>query len=161
LPKLFFPTVVIATDSFKAFISMLVVGIFLFYSGFFINPAYITLPLLLLVQLLFIMAIGYILAAITPYFPDLSIIVSLVLRAMFFLSGIFYDPQRIPEEYLTLFFMNPMARFINDYRGILMDGRLPEIEPLLILGLISLLIIFLTNFFITRHETEYPRIVSQ
>ena len=125
------------------------------------NQAYLALPFLFLTQFLMIMATGYFLSAVVPFLPDLSILVTLLLRMVWFLSGVFFDPQNISEAKRELFFLNPMARLINDYRGILMHQRWPEITPLLWISMISILLIISTTGFIKRHDTVYPRIVTQ
>jgi lipopolysaccharide transport system permease protein len=161
LPKLIFPTVFILTDTLKTIIVALIVCLVLFATGFYPNQAYLALPLLFLTQFLMIMATGYFLSAIVPFFPDLNILVTLLLRMLWFLSGVFFDPQNISAAKRELFFLNPMARLINDYRGVLMHQRWPDITPLLWISMISILLIISTTGFIKRHDTVYPRIVTQ
>jgi lipopolysaccharide transport system permease protein len=162
LPKIIFPTIFIITDTFKACIASGIILVFLLGSGFSPNPAYLALPLLIAVQLLLITAVGYCLAAVVPYLPDLGILISHLLRMLFFLSGIFWDPNNIiSETYRELFFLNPMARLINDYRGILLHERLPEPVPLLIIAIISVMVIVAAARFIRIRDTHYPRIVNQ
>ena len=161
LPKVIFPTVLILTDTFKAAIVSVIVSILLFLTGFPPNQTYLALPLLLTTQLLFIMAVGFGLAAIVPFFPDLSILVSLLLRMLYFLSGVFFDPRNISGHKRELFFLNPMARLIDGYRGIFLHHRWPEAMPLLLISIISVLIIYLAAVFIKSKDTIYPRIVSQ
>lgn len=161
LPKIIFPTVFILTDSFKAAIVCLLVCLLLFLTGYLPNQAYFALPFLILTQLLLILAVGYFLSAIVPFFPDLGILINLFLRLLWFLSGIFFDPQNISEAKRELFFLNPMARLINDYRGVLMHQRWPELMPLMWISILSVLMIFLATGFIKRRDTLYPRIVAQ
>ena len=161
LPKIIFPTVFILTDTFKAFIVTMLIFILLFSTGFLPNQAYLALPLLLTTQFLLIMAVGYVLAAAVPFFPDLSILVSLLLRMLWFLSGVFFDPRKISENKQEIFFLNPMARLIDGYRGILLHERWPELMPLILVSLISIVIINLAYGFIKRNDTLYPRIVAR
>lgn len=161
LPKVIFPTVVILRDTFKAGIAMLMVWGFVVASGFPPNTAYHALPVILLTQLLLVAAVGYVLAAAVPFVPDLTFLVTLILRMVFFLSGVFFSPERIPPEYQTYFFLNPVARLIDDYRGVLLHGQWPEWEPLLVIALASLLVILFAVRLMRRFETSYPRILSR
>jgi lipopolysaccharide transport system permease protein len=161
LPKLIFPTVFILTDTFKTIIVAVIVSFVLIATGFHPNQAYLALPILFLTQFLMITAVGYFLAAIVPFFPDLSILINLLLRMLWFLSGVFFDPKNISEAKQRLFFINPMARLINDYRGILMHQRWPEIFPLVLISIFSILLIIITTDFIRRYDKIYPRIVTQ
>lgn len=161
ISKIFFPTVVIATDTFKAMIAFAVVFIFVLSGEFGVTSSYLSLPFLFLVQILFITAVGFTFAAITPFFPDFMIITSHILRLVFFLSGIFFNPQNIPEPQRSWLFLNPAARLIEDYRGVILYGTWPESAPLLTLGLISICWIVLVCFILNRYDTKYPRIVAQ
>lgn len=160
IPKIFFPSVVIITDTFKALVTFGVVFSFLLFSGLAPNKAYAALPLLFLVQVLIIMAVGYLFAAITPFFPDFMLIVSHILRLIFYLSGIFYDPRHIPEPYRSLFFVNPLALLVSYYRGVLLEGLYPDLFSLFILGLLSLLLVILVARFLCRYDTIYPRVIA-
>jgi lipopolysaccharide transport system permease protein len=159
LPKIIFPTVHIVTDSFKALIVLLLVIIFLVFTGFPINKTYVVIPFIAFIQVLLIMAVGYSLGAIVPYFPDLTIIIGLFLRIMFYLSGIFYDPSTISEDKRALLFLNPMAKIIDTYRGVLMHQAWPDPYPLIKIGLVSVFIIIGASTFIKRNDTIYPKIV--
>lgn len=162
LPKIIFPTVFILTDTFKAIISAGLILILVIMSGFIPSLAYFALPALMVVQLLLIMAIGYSLAAVVPYFPDLGILISHLLRMFFFLSGIFWDPNNISNVlHRRLFFLNPIALLINDYRGILLHAKWPNPMPLLVISAVSTFIIAAASQFIHNRDTLYPRIISQ
>jgi ABC-type polysaccharide/polyol phosphate export permease len=43
--------------------------------------------------------------------------VDLILRAAFFLSGVFFGAEHIPPEYLDIFLMNPVAVYIEMARA--------------------------------------------
>jgi lipopolysaccharide transport system permease protein len=162
LPKIVFPTVFILTDTFKAIISAGLILFLLIISGFLPNVAYFALPALLVVQLLLIMAVGYSLSALVPYVPDLGILISHLLRMLFFLSGIFWNPDIIASDnHRTLFFMNPMALLIHDYREVLLHGRWPEPMPLITVTTIAIAIIAGASHFIHIKEAIYPRIINQ
>jgi len=160
LPKFIFPTVVVLRDSFKEGIALVVVVAFVILSGFPPGAAYHALPLIVLTQMLFVAAVGFLLAAVVPFLPDLTFLVSVVVRVVFFVSGIFFSPERIPEAYRGYFLLNPMARLIEDYRGVLLHGRWPEPVPLLVIALVSVLVILAVARFMRRFETAYPRILS-
>lgn len=161
LPKIIFPSVYLLTDTFKAAIVAVLVLILLFSTGYPPNPAYLALPILLITQFLLITAVGYTLAAIVPFFPDLGILVNLLLRMLWFLSGIFFNPRSISEAKRDLFFMNPMARLIDNYRGIFLHQEFPKLKPLLVIACLSIIVIHLASNFISRRDTLYPRIVAQ
>jgi lipopolysaccharide transport system permease protein len=161
IPKLFFPLVEIGTNTFKAAVSGILLMVFLAATGFHVAPVHGLLPVILLGQLVFISAVGFVLAAITPYIPDFRFLVTLSMRGIFFLSAIFYSPERFPENARPFFMLNPMAVFIDAYREIILHQRWPHyLGHIAVWTLISMLMIILVVRFVARRETKYPRIVS-
>ena len=161
IPKFVFPIIVICTDTFKFLIVFTIIITFVNIYGLSAGGTYIILPLLLITQLLLIVATGTLFAAITPFFPDVSIILSHMLHLMFFCSGIFYEGRSLPVDYRFWFYLNPMARLIESYRDILMYNRLPDLGPLMVILLVSVALIIIALRFIQHHDKTYPRIVLQ
>jgi lipopolysaccharide transport system permease protein len=161
LPKAVFPLTVVCTDTFKFLIVFLIVIFYLWISGFPIGAAYLALPLLLITQLTLIVALGLFFAAIVPFIPDMDILLENSLRIVFFLSGIFFDPRKLSVERQSIFFLNPMAFLINEFRNVMMEGQFHHYKQLLIILMASLLGILIANRIISRFDKIYPRVVAQ
>ncbi len=159
LPKTVFPSVIILMDMFKFLIVFCLIIIFLWIYGFGINITYLALPPLLVVQLLFITALTWFIAAIIPFVPDLRFFVQAALQLVFFLSGIFFSPSGIPENLRKYFYFNPMANLIEDYRNILMHNQWPDWGALGIIAALSLVGIYLSGKLIAHNDYIYPRII--
>ena len=158
IPKAVFPLVVILTDLFKFVVVLMILLIFLWLYGFGINAAYLAFPLVLIVQLILITGITFILAGIVPFFPDFKILMNHVLQLLFYVSGIFFSSEIIPDKYLFYFYINPMATIIEAYRDILMYGQLPDSRSLLIIGLFGGFVLIIANIFLYYNEHKYPKL---
>jgi len=161
LPKIVFPLIVICTDTFKFVIAFSLIVLYINVYGLTLSTAYIVLPFLLCVQLLLIMAIGIIFSSITPFLPDFALFVSYPLRMMFFMSGIFYDISRIPENYQFLFLYNPMARLIQGYREILIRNEIPDLGVLLVIASLAFIGVLAGASLLSRLDKEIPRALAQ
>ena len=161
IPKFIFPVIVICKDTFKFFIVFSIVVIFVNFYGITASSTYMYIPFLLIAQLILILATGLMFAAITPFFPDIFIIISHALHLMFFCSGVLYDGRSLPESFQFWFYLNPMARFIEAYRDILMNNRLPDLVPFGVIVVTSIFLIIFVFKFIQHHDKSYPRIVLQ
>ncbi|WP_165903345.1 ABC transporter permease [Thiobaca trueperi] len=161
VPKLVFPLVTFLTDLTKFAVVLCVLLLFLLISGYSPSASWLALPLVLLTQLLLCMALGLVLAAIVPYLPDLKLLVGHLLHLQFFLSGVFYSANDIPEPYRFWFFLNPMASLIHDYHVILLKGGWPHWGRLTVIALLSLLVLTLATILIQRLDQVYPRLVRQ
>jgi lipopolysaccharide transport system permease protein len=131
------------------------------FFGFGVGAAYLALPLILGAQILFTVALTYLLAAIIPFLPDLKYLVQTILRLVFFLTGIFFDGSKIPEQYQPYFYANPMAILIEDYRNILMHNLWPDWNALAIICMFSAIGVYVASGLIRRFDYIYPRVIMQ
>jgi lipopolysaccharide transport system permease protein len=126
LPKYVLPVISIFSSSWKFLFLFLLLLFFLCCSGHFPNPAYVALPLVLLLEFMAIIAFTLPLALIMPYFPDARITVEAFLRCGMLISGMFFSVSQVPEQYRFYFHLNPLADLIEAYRAILIDGQWPR-----------------------------------
>jgi lipopolysaccharide transport system permease protein len=89
LPKIVFPLTNIAVNTFKFLIVIFLFLIFLIFTDIQPSLTWMLLPVLILTQLLLIMSVTCLLAALMPFFPDLRAILDNILLMLFFLSGVF------------------------------------------------------------------------
>ena len=93
----------------------------------------IWLPVVLLVQVIFITGVGLILTTVNVFYRDMQIIMEVVMLAWFFLTPIVYPIETVPETAALLgatldlrrllYIVNPMASIISSYRDVLYWGR--------------------------------------
>lgn len=158
IPKVVFPLVVIFTDMFKFSVVLAVLLIFLWVYGFPITIFYLAFPFVLLVQFILITGATFFLSGIVPFFPDLKIMVNHVLQLLFFVSGIIFSIDIIPEQYKIYFYINPIANIIQAYRDVLMYQRWPEWIPLLSIAGFSVVLLCLSYLFLAYNEHRYPKL---
>lgn len=126
LPKYIFPLVSIFVNTWKFLCVSVVVMIAAAAFGYLPNKHYIYLPLLLILQLILITGVTLPLSIGATLMNDLLTVVSSVFRLFFFLSGIFFSVEHVPENLKSWFFANPMAVFINSYRDVIVRNQAPD-----------------------------------
>jgi ABC-type polysaccharide/polyol phosphate export permease len=86
---------------------------------------------------------------------DTTMIIDISLRALFFLSGVFYSAAYIPEEYLGYHLLNPIAAYIEICRAAVLND-LSYISPLIIARCIgmSLLIYAIGSGVFNRYQNR-------
>jgi ABC-type polysaccharide/polyol phosphate export permease len=86
---------------------------------------------------------------------------NIVLKLMFYLSGIFYSiGTRLPIPYNRYFLKgNPAALVIDSFRKILLEGINPDYRWLLIWLLIGLLFTVIGISTIHKHENSYAKVI--
>lgn len=124
LPKVVFPLVTVITSSFRFAIVFVILLLFLLGTGAPFTVAWLVdLPMLLILQGLFMLGLAMTIAAIVPFIPDLKFLVDNSLLLLFFLSGIFFRFDSVPDSLRPYFDINPIGVLIHNYREILIYGR--------------------------------------
>lgn len=126
IAKFVFPVVSVLANSWKFFCVFLVLLLAANLLGFFIGPAYLWLPVILVVELIFILGVTVPLAIVVTYMPDFVTLLSSVLRLLFFLSGIFFAVDRVPERLQEIFLANPVALMMIAFRDVILYGVSPN-----------------------------------
>jgi ABC-type polysaccharide/polyol phosphate export permease len=70
----------------------------------------------MLAQYVLLIGISWLTGSIQPFFPDVSYIITIVMRVLFFMTPIFWSLDTIPPEYARIINLNPLAYIVNGYR---------------------------------------------
>lgn len=162
ISKLFFPLVVICQDSVKSLAVFLLMFTLAFFMGGEPTVAWLTLPLLMIVQLLFIMVVAISCAMLVPFLPDMRFIISTFLMMMMFASGIFYTyTDVLLPSHQQIFLLNPLASLITSYRAVLIDGAFPDFIRLAGISVSCLCCLFIITVVMRKIDHIYPRLVVE
>jgi len=159
IPKLVFPGMVVTTSTLKFLIVFMLLVAFLLITGKSPSVAWLSIPLLMGVQLLMMLAIGSILASIVPFLPDLKLIIDNGMMLLFFLSGVFFDISSVSSEMKAYLYLNPIVGIIENYRSVLLEGAWPDWLFLGKILLASLLGIAVGWFLLQRFDRIYAKVI--
>ena len=152
LPKSLFPISFTLTQLFNFAFGFVVIAAFL--AWFRVMPGWeiVFLPLLIIIQTTFLLAIGMILAYVTVFVRDIENVLTYVTRAFFYASPIIWEGGRLPPEYGWAVTYNPIAVIVTSYRDILMYDSLPNFLGLGIIFAVSLAVIVYMLWYYSRNE---------
>ncbi len=135
--KVYFPNEILplaaVTSMFISFLLtlLILIPILIIFGYPWLSPNLLLLPFLLALLLLFLTALGLLLATASVFFRDVEHIIGVLVSAWFFVTPILY-PESLLENLATqhprlvlLLNLNPLAGWFITYRTILLDGRLP------------------------------------
>ena len=125
VPKYVFPAVVLLKNTTKFSIVLCILILFLLVYGIAPSPSWLAAAPVLAVGGALVAGISLLVASITPFVPDLRVLLDNGLRAMLFMSGIFYDIDSFETPYQAVFQLNPVAVLIDNLRTVLLDGQAP------------------------------------
>lgn len=115
-----------ATSMIDKFFGLGALAIVLLIFGQALHWTLLALPLIMLLQLLFVLGLTYLMAVLGTYAPDVGEITRPVIRGMFFVTPILWPPERLPENLRWVQDYNPLAYLVNAYRQVILYGELPH-----------------------------------
>lgn len=146
---------------FRMIISTLLIGVLLLF--YKVNIGLTILYFIPLTVILFILTLGVsiFLSHFGVFVEDLANVINILLRLMFYLSGIFYSiSTRIPAPYNMLMLrLNPIAYLIEDYRNVLLHNTLPNFSLMLYWLIISVIIVLLSAKLMYKYENSYVKVI--
>ncbi len=89
------------------------------------------LPLLVALQLPFTLGVSYLSAIVGTYMPDVRNTLRVFVRGMFFITPIVWSADRVPAHLRFLVDYNPLAFLVGAYRGLILEGQLPDLQAAL------------------------------
>ena len=119
------------------------------FTGGGVNRYWIILPLVWLLEILFVLGLALIFSALNVYTRDVRYVVESVNVVLFWLVPIFYPLSRIPTEFREIYQYNPVAALVLAMQRILVEGVYPQTSLLLKLAASSLLV-FVLGFIVFR-----------
>lgn len=120
------PTVVVLSNFVNFLLSLPILLLFSLVSGFKIRFALLTLPLVVIVQMIFTLGLALMFSAICVHFRDIQHILANVLTLWFFVTPVIYRVADIPEKWRFTVLLNPIAPLMVAYQDIIYYGRSPD-----------------------------------
>ena len=119
------------------------------------GPVILTLPFVMILQVLFTTGLAWLLAVFAVYLRDVRQVVGLGLTLWMFLTPIVYQAALVPPEYRWVLDLNPMTTIVAAYRGALLENRLPALEPLLVFAAVSMVVFIAGHWVFTRAKPAF------
>ena len=125
VPRTAPPIVSVLTDGLDYLAALPVLALFLLFTTGIPLTA-VLLPIVLAVQLLLTLGIGFALCTANVHVRDVRHAVAVVLMVGFYATPILYHRQLVPEQFQLLVDLNPMTHLIAFQRTVLIAGDLPN-----------------------------------
>lgn len=107
------------------------------------RPTLLLLPIPIFYVFLFSTGLGFLLAAATMFFRDISHFYGVFVMAWTYFTPIFYPETILPETAMEIMQFNPMYHYVNYMRELVLYGTFPEMRENLLCFLFGIgLIVF-------------------
>jgi lipopolysaccharide transport system permease protein len=143
VPREIVPIATILGNSIHLLIQIGLLLTFALAYGCGVNRYWLWLPVVWVMEILFVCGLALISAAINVYIRDTRYIVESANTLLFWIVPIFYSFNRVPQEYREIYQLNPVAALVLALRNILLEGTPPPGTLLIKLCTSSLLMMFI------------------
>lgn len=157
LSKIYFPRLILPLSAalgvlLDFFIGLGVLFGLLFYYGMVPAWTLVLLPVLLLVLLLTGLGVGTFLAALAVQYRDVQYAMSLVVRVLIYSAPVVYSMALVPEEWRSVYALNPLVGVIESMRAIFLHTRPMPWDYLATGGGIAIILFLAGTLYFRRSE---------
>lgn len=163
LPKFVLLIEKIGVNGFKMLVSFVLVAIFMVIYKVPITWNILWFLPILITVIVFTFGVCTIMMHVGVFIEDMSNVVTIVLRLVFYLTGVFYDlSTRVTNVvYRTILLdLNPLANFIYNMRNVLIYSSSPVGMWTLIWFIVGLLLCILGINVIYKYENTYVKVMK-
>lgn len=124
-PAHLLPVVSVVTNLINFLLSLPLLFIFMWLGGVPVHATAILLPVVIIVQFMFLQGLVVGLSSLNVHLRDVQHLVGNILTLLFFMCPIVYASTVVPDKYRYTLLLNPFALFTMSYHKILLDGEVP------------------------------------
>jgi ABC-2 type transport system permease protein len=155
LPKSVFALAALGTGLVNLLLALVAYAVISLVLGVPPSWSWLLLPIPVLAVGLFALGVALALSAAAVYFADVMPTYEVLLTAWLYLTPVIYPLGLLPESMQGWLRWNPMLWFVQSFRAVLYDGRLPDAVTLAITFGIGLAMVVLGWWIFTRKAREY------
>lgn len=151
--------VAVITTGVNFLLSLPLLIIFMIIAGVPLTPALAALPLLLLLQFVFLTGAVLVLASLNVFYRDVQHLTANVLNFLFFLSPIIYPADVVPQKFRFTLELNPLAQFTIAYHQIFLEGTVPSAQAFGYLGLWAAIALMAGSMVYSKFRESFAELV--
>ena len=168
-PREVLPLAIVLSNLVHFMLALVVLFAMILLTGTPLTHWVLLLPLLIAIQFVFTMGLGFFLAAINVHFRDTAPIMDVLMLAWFFLTPVVYSTDSIPEIRMMFgyavpvqrlaYILNPMASLVASYRVILYNGAPPD-PAFLLRTVVTAIVCFVLGYvFFLRNSRNFGEVL--
>lgn len=162
-PREILPISSITINLINFVLSLVMVYVFSSFNRVSLFPNLIWLPLIIFIQLIFIIGLSLILTGINTVYRDTQFILVVIFLIWFAVTPIVYSFEMVknllPQSLLFLYEVNPLTGIICAYQSIFFYGCIPNLQLLFLSFLMAILFFILGFLSFHYYEDKFMDII--
>lgn len=149
-PREVFPLAALIVAGFDTAVSLLGLAVLFVATGFMPRVTAVWVPLLLVIQVAFTLAVTLVVSSVLVYVRDLKHALAIILQVGLFATPVAYGIDKISRSSRFLYStVNPLAPVIEGYRRTILYGKAPEWTTL-VAGAASSMVLLLGGYLLFK-----------
>lgn len=150
------PLVSVLTNLANFLFAIPLLIIFMLFHGIYLGVSIVLLPVIILIELIFLFGLGLALSSLNVRYRDVQHILGNFLNLWFFLCPIIYPEDRVPKVVL---YLNPIAMYTNMYRKVFIYNQFPDAKIVLLCICVATLVLFIGNAIFSYYREDFAELV--
>ncbi|MBD1383009.1 ABC transporter permease [Metabacillus arenae] len=155
IPKFLLPLTQSIVNFTKFIFGLVILFPMIFIFNIKLTFHFFEIIIIIFVNFLFLYGCSLLVAHYGVFFKDMKNLLTHIIRLWFYVSPGLYSLDMIPESVRFIWWLNPFTTFFESYRNVIMYESSPLYGPLLILGLISLGLIYFGLAKLNKYDKTY------
>ncbi|MBS5755705.1 MAG: ABC transporter permease [Veillonella sp.] len=155
IPKIMFPLSRVLSGCINLLFSIPALVIICLVTGQPLSIEMVSFILPLILFFFFVLGVGLILGTIVVFFRDIYHLYGILLTILSYMTPIFYPEEIVPMEYKGVLLFNPLYYYLYAFRQSLYNGRVPDLNLLIICTCISIVSMLLGVWLFKKYENQF------
>lgn len=158
-PRMIIPMAAIAAVIVDFLIGLAVLGVLLVLFQQPLTPALLTVPVFVALALILALGLSLLISALNVFYRDFAYILPFLLQVWMYASPVAYSASLVPEQWQTLYSLNPMVGIILGFRwAVLGDTAFPAF-PLLVSVVAAIALLVIGGLVFQRVEQSFADVI--
>lgn len=154
-----FPVMIVSTAFFHFCIGFLLLSIFNTLAHETVHGTMLLAPVVVLPLVFLALGLSWFLSSIGVFVRDVGQITGILATVLLFLCPIFYPLEAVPEHLRWLLYFNPLTLIVDQFRAVVIFGRMPDWPALLAYYAISLVFMRLGYLWFLRTRRAFADVL--
>lgn len=129
--------------------------VFVLADGISVKPQFLMLFFPVCCLIVFNIGVGLVLSALFVFFRDISYLYNIFTMLLMYMSAIFYQITIVPAKYRVIFYLNPVYCYIEYFRKIVLESKIPSAEYHLLCAFYACLFLFVGGWMYKKYNRKF------
>lgn len=155
IPRVFLPVSAVCSNLVQYLISLALLVPLMVVFGVPFQPALLLLPVAVGLATAAIGGISLITAALNVAHRDVELLANAALRVLFYATPVFYPLSAVPEQWRTIYLLNPAAGIVEMHRSLIVYGVVPPPDVIIITTITTTILVVVGIVTFARREQDF------